>query len=82
VCFVTPGGKFLARVTGPVKDNVFLRKYQIETFSDPEKQTVLIRNLITLFPYIQANLLDKYVRENCGLSKSDFRVEYVCDCGL
>lgn len=48
LCFVTPGGKFLARVTGPVKGNVFLRKYQIETFSDPEKQTLLIWSLITV----------------------------------
>lgn len=47
LCFISPGGKFLARVTGPIKGNVFLRKQQMEMFSDPEKQTELIRNLIT-----------------------------------
>lgn len=46
LCFVSPGGNFLARVTGPVKGNVFLRKQQLELFSDSEKQTELIRNLI------------------------------------
>lgn len=47
LCFISPGGRFLARVVGPIKGNVFLRKQQMETFSDPEKQTALIRNLIT-----------------------------------
>ncbi|WP_101908724.1 type I-C CRISPR-associated endonuclease Cas1c [Marasmitruncus massiliensis] len=47
LCFVSPGGRFLARVTGPIKGNVFLRKQQMELFSDPEKRTALIRNLIT-----------------------------------
>lgn len=47
LCFISLSGRFLARVTGPVKGNVFLRKQQMETFSDPTKQTVLIQNLIT-----------------------------------
>lgn len=47
LCFISPGGRFLARVTGPIKGNVFLRKQQMEMFSDPEKQTELIQNLIT-----------------------------------
>lgn len=46
LCFISPGGRFLARVTGPIKGNVFLRKRQMEMFSDPEKQTKLIQNLI------------------------------------
>lgn len=46
LCFISPSGKFLARVTGPVKGNVFLRKQQMDKFSDQEKQTVLIQNLI------------------------------------
>lgn len=46
LCFVSPGGRFLARVTGPVKGNVLLRKQQIEIFFNTEKQTQLIQNLI------------------------------------
>lgn len=46
LCFVSPAGRFLARVTGPIKGNVYLRKQQLEIFSDPERQTVLIQNLI------------------------------------
>lgn len=46
LCFISPGGKFLARITGPVKGNVFLRKQQMDKFFDQEKQTILIRNLI------------------------------------
>lgn len=47
LCFVSPAGRFLARSTGPIKGNVFLRKQQLELFSDPEKQTGLIQNLLT-----------------------------------
>lgn len=47
LCFISPGGRFLARVTGPVKGNVFLRRRQMELFSDPGIQTELIQNLIT-----------------------------------
>lgn len=47
LCFISPGGRFLARVTGPVKGNVFLRKQQLELFSNQEQQAALIQNLIT-----------------------------------
>lgn len=46
LCFISPGGRFLARITGPVKGNVFLRKQQLELFSRREQQAELIQNLI------------------------------------
>lgn len=46
LCFVSPGGRFLARVTGPIKGNVFLRKQQMEMFSNCGRQVALIQNLI------------------------------------
>lgn len=42
--FLSPSGRFLARVTGPVKGNVFLRKQQILKFDDNEVSLNLIRN--------------------------------------
>ncbi len=44
--FLTPYGRFLARVTGEVKGNVFLRKQQLEKFGEPEEKLRLIRNTI------------------------------------
>lgn len=46
LCFVSPAGRFLARITGPIKGNVFLRKRQIEMFASQEQQVKLIQNLI------------------------------------
>lgn len=63
LCFVSPGGRFLARVTGPIKGNVFLRKQQTEAFSDPEKQTALIRSLITAKLKNTRNLLMRSRRD-------------------
>ena len=63
LCFVTPGGRFLARVIGPVKGNVLLRKRQAEIFSNTEKQTKLIQNLITAKLKNTRNLLMRSRRD-------------------
>ncbi len=44
--FMTPYGKFLARVTGKIKGNVYLRKQQIELSENEERSLVFVRNLI------------------------------------
>lgn len=41
LCFLTPNGKFQARITGRVKGNVLLRKRQFE-WSEREKQSIPI----------------------------------------
>jgi CRISP-associated protein Cas1 len=63
LCFVSPSGRFLARVTGPIKGNVFLRKQQAEIFSDEEKRIALIRNLITAKLKNTRNLLMRSRRD-------------------
>lgn len=64
LCFVSPSGRFLARITGPIKGNVLLRKQQIEMFSDSEKQVVLVRNLIAAKLKNTKNLLLRSRRDN------------------
>lgn len=44
--FMSPSGRFLARVTGKIKGNVYLRKQQIEVSEDGEKSLAFVRNLI------------------------------------
>lgn len=46
LCFMTPQGKFLARVTGNVRGNVTLRKRQYEVSEDKEISMGIARNCI------------------------------------
>ena len=48
LCFLSPSGRFLARVTGETKGNVFLRKQQLEKFGDAEVQVGLIRAILSV----------------------------------
>lgn len=47
LCYLTPGGKFLARVTGNVKGNVVLRKRQYEASVDERESLEIAKNCIT-----------------------------------
>lgn len=46
LCFLSPSGRFLARVTGETKGNVFLRKRQPERFDDEEVRLGLTRTIL------------------------------------
>ena len=46
LCFLTPQGKFLARITGSVKGNVILRKRQYEASIDSDISLGIARNCI------------------------------------
>ncbi len=46
VCYLTPQGKFLARVEGPVSGNVLLRRAQYRASDDPERCPAIVRNLL------------------------------------
>ena len=71
LCFVSPSGRFLARVTGEVKGNVFLRKKQIEIFSDSDKQSALVRNIITAKLKNTKNLLNRSKRDNSDIDADE-----------
>lgn len=64
LCFMSPHGRFLARVTGKVKGNVFLRKQQIERFSDNNVQAELIRAVLLAKLKNTRNLLLRSRRDN------------------
>jgi len=46
VCFLSPNGKFLARVEGPVSGNVLLRREQYRRTEDRERCAAIVRNLL------------------------------------
>lgn len=46
ICYLTPHGRFLARVEGPVSGNVLLRRAQYRASDDPIRCAAIVRNLL------------------------------------
>lgn len=46
ICYLTPQGRFLARVEGPVSGNVLLRREQYRRSDDPSRCGEIVRNLL------------------------------------
>lgn len=64
LCFLTPQGKFLARVTGKVKGNVVLRKKQYEASGDTEISMGIARNCIVGKVYNSRWILERATRDH------------------
>ena len=62
--YLTPGGKFLAQVTGRVKGNVLLRKKQYEVSVDEEKSLEIARNCILGKVYNARWVLERATRDH------------------
>ena len=71
LCFLSPEGRFLARVTGETKGNVYLRVQQIQTFADSEKRLSLIRALIAAKIKNTKNLLLRSRRDYASIQEDD-----------
>lgn len=64
LCFLTPQGKFLARVTGGVKGNVVLRKKQYEVSNDLDIAMGVARNCILGKVYNSRWILERATRDH------------------
>lgn len=64
LCFLTPQGKFLARVTGSVKGNVILRKRQYEASNDSDISLRIARNCILGKVYNSRWVLERATRDH------------------
>ena len=64
LCYVTPQGKFLARVTGKIKGNVILRQQQYESSRDKEISLSIAKNCITGKVYNARWVLERAVRDH------------------
>ncbi|WP_343208680.1 type I-C CRISPR-associated endonuclease Cas1c [Anaerolentibacter hominis] len=62
--FMTPQGKFLARITGPVKGNVVLRKNQYEAAKDSQICLQVARNCILGKIYNSRWILERATRDH------------------
>jgi CRISPR-associated protein Cas1 len=62
--FLTPHGRFLSRVAGPVRGNVLLRKAQYEWVSDPAKAMPVARMFLTGKIYNARWRLERVLRDH------------------
>lgn len=67
LCFLSPQGKFLARVTGSVRGNVVLRKRQYEVSKDEDISLGIAKNCILGKVYNSRWILERATRDH-GLS--------------
>lgn len=90
LCYMTPQGKFLARVTGKIKGNVILREQQYRSSQDEEVSLSIAKNCILGKIYNSRWVLERAIRDH-GLqidvekvkSASDNlkkSLEYIKDC--
>jgi CRISPR-associated protein Cas1 len=63
VCYLSPNGKFLARVEGPVSGNVLLRREQYRRTDDPGRCAGIVRNLLIGKVYNQRAVLARGWRD-------------------
>lgn len=64
LCFMTPQGQFLARVTGSVRGNVLLRKKQYEMSNDSDSSLGISKNFILGKVYNSRWVLERATRDH------------------
>jgi CRISPR-associated protein Cas1 len=64
VCYLTPNGKFLARVEGPVSGNVLLRREQYRRTDDAQGCAAIVRNLLLGKVHNQRVVLGRALRDH------------------
>lgn len=64
LCYLTPQGKFLARVTGKIKGNVILREQQYKCFMNEEKSFEVAQNCIIGKIYNARWVLERATRDH------------------
>lgn len=62
--FLSPNGKFMARVEGPRTGNVLLRRAQHRTADNPEKAVEIVRGIVTAKAANQRTVLRRALRDH------------------
>lgn len=64
LCYLTPQGKFLARIIGPVKGNVILRQQQFDSRNDEKIRLEIAKNCIIGKVYNARWVLERAIRDH------------------
>ena len=67
LCFLTPHGRFLARITGKVKGNVLLRKKQYLTSENEEKSVQIASSFLIGKIYNCRKVIERAIRDHAFL---------------
>lgn len=62
--FLTPNGRFLARVEGPVSGNVLLRRQQYRVSDDPDRCAAIVHNILLGKLHNQRAVLGRALRDH------------------
>ena len=62
--YLSPNGKFLARVEGPRTGNVLLRRAQFRVADDDDKKTVIVRGIVAAKAANQRTVLRRALRDH------------------
>ncbi|GHU06025.1 CRISPR-associated endonuclease Cas1 1 [Betaproteobacteria bacterium] len=73
VCFLSPHGKFLARVEGPVSGNVLLRREQYRRTDDHNRCAAIVRNVLLGKVHNQRAVVRRAIRDHGEIMNSDVR---------
>ncbi|MDD3762462.1 MAG: type I-C CRISPR-associated endonuclease Cas1c [Nevskiales bacterium] len=73
VCFLSPNGRFLARVEGPVSGNVLLRREQYRRSDEPSGCAAIVRHLLVGKLYNQRTVLGRALRDHGDSMESQAR---------
>lgn len=71
--FLTPQGKFLARVEGPRTGNVLLRRTQYRVADDPARAVPIVRGIVTAKAANQRTVLRRALRDHGASMAPDAR---------
>lgn len=71
VSFLTPNGRFLARVEGPVSGNVLLRREQYRRTDDPARCAPIVRNILIGKLHNQRAVLGRALRDHSDKLAAD-----------
>ena len=63
VCYLTPNGKFIARMRGESQGNILLRRKQYRAADDEEESLAISRNIICAKIYNQKWTIERYIRQ-------------------
>lgn len=73
--FLTPYGKFLARVEGPRTGNVLLRRTQYRIADDPIRAVPIVRGIVTAKAANQRTVLRRALRDHGARMDNDTRTQ-------
>lgn len=63
ICYLTPTGRFIARIRGESKGNILLRRKQYRVADDGEESLNIAKNIISAKLYNEKWTIERYIRQ-------------------